>query len=261
MLPASPHCSLRQRARPCPASRPGPRSAAPSAARPRRTGSLPRPPCPCWNAAATRSTPRRRRLRAADAGATPERPGRGGADPPFDRRPARGRGPLRPGCCAAGRDHRALPRSVSTFPGTGLLAACVPDAFGAWMRLLRDHGPLRGATCSSRQSTTRAPATRCSRLRARRFDARRCSSPEWPNRPGLPGGRRRPGAGRPVPQPRARHIFSAFWPGGAGGSGEAEIAGARRRLIGGFVAEAIDDFCRVPRWSTARGGTHRVCSR
>ncbi|HEY8558027.1 MAG TPA: gamma-glutamyltransferase, partial [Actinomycetes bacterium] len=28
------------------------------------------------------------------------------------------------------------------IPGTGLLAACVPGAFGAWMLLLRDHGTL-----------------------------------------------------------------------------------------------------------------------
>jgi gamma-glutamyltranspeptidase len=27
-------------------------------------------------------------------------------------------------------------------PGTGLLAACVPGAFDAWMQLLRDHGTL-----------------------------------------------------------------------------------------------------------------------
>jgi gamma-glutamyltranspeptidase/glutathione hydrolase len=32
---------------------------------------------------------------------------------------------------------------LDLVPGTGLLAACVPGAFGAWMRLLRDHGTLR----------------------------------------------------------------------------------------------------------------------
>src|SRR4029450_11032422 len=29
------------------------------------------------------------------------------------------------------------------IPGTGLLPACVPGAFGAWLLLLRDHGTLR----------------------------------------------------------------------------------------------------------------------
>src|SRR4029453_218337 len=32
---------------------------------------------------------------------------------------------------------------LGLIPGTGLLAACVPGAFGAWMLLLRDHGTLR----------------------------------------------------------------------------------------------------------------------
>ncbi|HET9781524.1 MAG TPA: gamma-glutamyltransferase family protein [Candidatus Dormibacteraeota bacterium] len=32
---------------------------------------------------------------------------------------------------------------LSEIPGTGLVAACVPGAFGAWMTLLRDHGTMR----------------------------------------------------------------------------------------------------------------------
>ncbi|MFI6576657.1 gamma-glutamyltransferase family protein [Nocardiopsis sp. NPDC050513] len=34
-------------------------------------------------------------------------------------------------------------RGLDAVPGSGLLAACVPGAFGAWLRLLRDHGRLR----------------------------------------------------------------------------------------------------------------------
>jgi gamma-glutamyltranspeptidase / glutathione hydrolase len=34
---------------------------------------------------------------------------------------------------------------LSEVPGTGLVAACVPGAFGAWMALLRDHGTWRPA--------------------------------------------------------------------------------------------------------------------
>src|SRR5437660_7235014 len=29
---------------------------------------------------------------------------------------------------------------LDSIPGSGLLPACVPGAFGAWLRLLRDHG-------------------------------------------------------------------------------------------------------------------------
>lgn len=32
---------------------------------------------------------------------------------------------------------------LDMVPGTGLLAACVPGAFGAWLRLLRDYGSMR----------------------------------------------------------------------------------------------------------------------
>ena len=32
---------------------------------------------------------------------------------------------------------------LDLVPGTGLLAACVPGAFGAWLRLLAEHGTLR----------------------------------------------------------------------------------------------------------------------
>src|SRR5579871_682244 len=32
---------------------------------------------------------------------------------------------------------------LDLIPGNGLLAACVPGAFGAWMLLLRDHGAAR----------------------------------------------------------------------------------------------------------------------
>src|SRR6266700_1489654 len=32
---------------------------------------------------------------------------------------------------------------LDDIPGTGLLAACVPGAFGGWLRLLADHGSMR----------------------------------------------------------------------------------------------------------------------
>lgn len=38
---------------------------------------------------------------------------------------------------------RILSMGLDEIPGTGLLAACVPGAFGGWMALLRDHGSMR----------------------------------------------------------------------------------------------------------------------
>src|SRR5215207_7959557 len=43
---------------------------------------------------------------------------------------------------AAATIERFKSLGLGLIPGTGLLAACVPGAFGAWMLLLRDHGTL-----------------------------------------------------------------------------------------------------------------------
>src|SRR4029077_11352969 len=47
---------------------------------------------------------------------------------------------------AAATIERFRELGLDLIPGTGLLAAAVPAAFGAWMRLLRDYGavPLAG---------------------------------------------------------------------------------------------------------------------
>ena len=47
---------------------------------------------------------------------------------------------------------------VDLIPGNGLLAACVPGAFGAWMLLLRDHGIARLRDVMSYGSATRRAA-------------------------------------------------------------------------------------------------------
>ncbi len=51
-----------------------------------------------------------------------------------------GQGPMP----AAATVHAFGQRGLDAVPGSGLLAACVPGAFGAWMRLLRARGRLRG---------------------------------------------------------------------------------------------------------------------
>jgi len=48
---------------------------------------------------------------------------------------------------------------LDLVPGTGLLAAAVPGAFDAWMRLLRDYGRCRSPKSSPRQSPMRRTAT------------------------------------------------------------------------------------------------------
>jgi gamma-glutamyltranspeptidase/glutathione hydrolase len=50
---------------------------------------------------------------------------------------------------AAATIPRFLELGLDLIPGTGLLAACVPGAFGAWMLLLREFGTLRLADVCS----------------------------------------------------------------------------------------------------------------
>ena len=62
---------------------------------------------------------------------------------------ARARDPEPTVICGQGPSPRAATidafaaRGLDMIPGTGLLAACVPGAFGAWMVLLRDFGTMR----------------------------------------------------------------------------------------------------------------------
>src|SRR5690348_2387213 len=44
---------------------------------------------------------------------------------------------------AAATVQRVTAMGLTEVPGTGLVAACVPGAFGGWLALLRDHGTWR----------------------------------------------------------------------------------------------------------------------
>jgi gamma-glutamyltranspeptidase / glutathione hydrolase len=137
---------------------------------------------------------------------------------------------------------------LDLIPGTGLLPACVPGTFDAFMLVLRDYGTMRLADVLS-------PAIgywlngfplveRASATIATVADQFRT---HWPTSADvfLPGGN--------VPKPAsmfrnvalgnsyARILKEAE----AGGGGrEAEIERARNTWSQGFVAEAIDRFCR-----------------
>ena len=77
---------------------------------------------------------------------------------------------------------------------------------------------------------------------------------------GLSAGRRRAGAGQPVPQSGARRHLRAdprSEAESAGGDREAQIEAARRAWYRGFVAEAIDRFCRSNEVLDVTGRRHR----
>lgn len=135
-------------------------------------------------------------------------------------------------------------------PGTGPLAATVPGAVGGWLTLLRDHGtlPLRDvlghAIAYAEDGHPLLPgAARTIAAVADMFRA------HWPSsaRQWLPDGRP-PAAGTIVRNPELAATYRRLLAEAeaAGAAREAQLDAAYRAWYGGFVAEAIDAFCRVP---------------
>jgi gamma-glutamyltranspeptidase / glutathione hydrolase len=150
---------------------------------------------------------------------------------------------------------------LDMVPGTGLLAACVPGTFETWMLLLRDYGsmtladvlaPAIGYAAHGHPLAERASATIATVAALFRE--------HWPTSAHvyLPGG--------VVPAPAAifanktlantyaRILTEAQ---SAGGDRVAQIERARALWSRGFVAEAIDRFCRNNAVMDVSGEPHR----
>ena len=142
--------------------------------------------------------------------------------------------------------YRAL--GLDLVPGTGLLAAVVPGAFDAWMLLLRDHGtlPLREVLAPAigfaRQGYPLVPSISATIERVRDLFAT-----EWRTSAAiyLPGGDV-PAPGSVFRNPTLAGTYERILDEAesAGSDREAQIEAARGAWYRGFVAEAIDRFCR-----------------
>jgi gamma-glutamyltranspeptidase/glutathione hydrolase len=150
---------------------------------------------------------------------------------------------------------------LELVPGSGLLAAVVPGAFGAWMLLLRDYGTLPlsdvlgPAIALAGNGYPLVPAISATIERVRPLFEQ-----EWRSSAAiyLPGGT--------VPEPGtlfrnavlattyARILEEAK---AAGPGRETQIEAARRAWYRGFVAEAIDRFCRSEAIMDTSGRRHR----
>ncbi len=150
---------------------------------------------------------------------------------------------------------------LDMVPGTGLLAACVPGTFESWMLLLRDYGTLRlrdvlepaiayaanGYPLVERASATIQTVEQLFRK-------------HWPTSAAvyLPNGEvPRPGTiftNKRLAETYARILKEAE---SAGGDRIAQIEAARRAWSQGFVAEAIDRFCRTQDVMDVSGSPHR----
>jgi gamma-glutamyltranspeptidase/glutathione hydrolase len=126
-------------------------------------------------------------------------------------------------------------------PGTGVLAACVPGAFGGWLLLLREFGTwrladvLEPAIAYAERGYPLHPRIRETILAHEELLRR------WPGSRDLylPA----PAAGALFRNPALAATYRRVLAASRGGSREEEIERARRVWYEGFVAQEIDRFC------------------
>ena len=150
---------------------------------------------------------------------------------------------------------------LDMVPGTGLLAACVPGMFDTWMLLLRDYGTMRltdvltpaiGYARNGHPLVERANAT----IKT----VEKLFREHWPTSAAvyMPGGK--PAAtgslftNTALADTYTRVLKEAE---SAGGDRVAQIEKARKVWSQGFVAEAIDRFCRTQEVMDVSGRRNR----
>ena len=148
---------------------------------------------------------------------------------------------------------------IDLIPGTGLLPAVVPGAFDAWMLLLRDHGTLglrqvmEPAISYARDGFIVVPSlAEIIAKMAALFEA------EWTTSAAIHLKRgQAPAAGGLHRNTGLADTYERLVKEGeAKGGREGQIEAARRAYYEGFVAEAIDRFCRGEPWLDATGRRH-----
>ncbi len=150
---------------------------------------------------------------------------------------------------------------LDLVPGTGLLAACVPGTFETWMMLLRDYGtmplaevlaPAIGYAQHGHPLLERANATIATVAEMFRE--------YWPTSAAvyLPNNKV-PDTGSLFANTALAATYSRILKEAesAGGDRVAQIERARQAWSKGFVAEAIDRFCRTQEIMDTSGRRHR----
>jgi gamma-glutamyltranspeptidase / glutathione hydrolase len=168
-----------------------------------------------------------------------------------------GQGPAPAGATIA--HYRSL--GLDIVPGTGLLAACVPGSFDAFMLLLRDHGTLPLADVLSPAiayaSGGHPLVERVSATIATVADLFRT---HWPTSAAvyLPGGEV-PATGTLFTNPALAATYARILreAESIGGDRERQIEHARKVWSEGFVAAAVDRFCRHEEIMDVTGRRHR----
>jgi gamma-glutamyltranspeptidase/glutathione hydrolase len=150
---------------------------------------------------------------------------------------------------------------LDMMPGTGLLAACVPGMFDTWMQLLRDYGTMK-------LEDVLAPAIfyasqghpLVERANATIKTVEKLFRDYWPTSAAvyLPNGEV-PEIGTLFTNKAIADTYTCVLreAESAGGDRVAQIEKARKTWSQGFVAEAIDKFCRTQEIMDTTGERHR----
>jgi gamma-glutamyltranspeptidase / glutathione hydrolase len=149
---------------------------------------------------------------------------------------------------------------LDMVPGTGLLAACVPGTFESWMLLLRDYGTMRlGDVLAPAIYYASHGHPLVERAHATIATVADLFRQHWPSSAAvyLPNGEVPPTGtlftNRALAETYSRVLREAE---SAGGDRIAQIEAARRCWSQGFVAEAIDRFCRTQAVLDTSGERH-----
>ena len=149
---------------------------------------------------------------------------------------------------------------LDLVPGTGLLAACIPGTFDTWMTLLRDYGTMRVTdVLSPAIGYARNGYPLVERICATIDTVKDLFRDHWPTSAAiyLPGGKV-PKPGSYFTNPTMADTYERILREATnGGNREAEIERARAAWGKGFVAEAIDKFCRTQEVMDTSGRRHR----
>jgi gamma-glutamyltranspeptidase / glutathione hydrolase len=168
-----------------------------------------------------------------------------------------GQGPAPAGATIA--YYRSL--GLDLVPGTGLLAACIPGTFDAYMLLLRDYGTMRLAdVLTPAIGYARDGYPLVERICATIETVKDLFLDHWPTSAAvyLSGGQV-PKPGTIFANPKLATMYERILreAGAANGSRESQIERARKVWSEGFVAEAIDRFCRTQDVMDVSGEPHR----
>lgn len=149
---------------------------------------------------------------------------------------------------------------LDLVPGTGLLAACIPGTFDTWMLLLRDYGTMRlSDVLGPAIAYARNGYPLVERVSATIATVKDLFLEHWPTSAAtyLPGGEV-PAPGTLFTNPVLADTYERILreAEAEGGDREHQIEAARKVWSQGFVAEAIDRFCRTQAIMDVSGRRH-----